>query len=432
MQTSKKIINPYTVEITIKENQAEFIKAREQVIIDLSANANIKGFRKGASIPEEILTKHYGDQVIENETIDKLINNLYPKVLKKENIIPTGPASFKELISTNPFEIVLLIEVLPEIEIDEKLAKKIKLKKQVVKVEKKEIEETLKEIGKKFTKFELQENAVVALGDKIMLDTQGFDKKGGKEIPETKVQAFPLVIGSGSFIPGFEEKLIGAKSGDIVEFDITFPEDYHSKDFASRKVFFMSTIFSIEKAVGPEWNEEFIEQLRGVKTDLEGFKKILEDEIKQEKERSARLEDENNLLKELEKTCKIEMGNHLIAHEIDKIYHEHKHNLESQGIDLKHYLEHLKKDEESYKKEAIEPEAIRRLKAELILEKLKNIFPTEVDEEEMTQEIEKMLTQYSSADVKEKLKAKLIPGDDYYEDIKSRIKYKKIIDTFFE
>jgi len=432
MRVTSKKINAYTIELNIKETAVEFEKAKQEVLKKISENANIKWFRKWAKIPEEILVKQYGEQLIENETIDTLINTAYPKALKKEGFVPTWPAAFKELISTNPFEIVLEVEVLPEIEVDEKKVKKIKIKKQEFKVEKDEVEATIKEIEKRFTTFEFDDTATIALWDKVTLDTMGYDKKWWKEIPETKVTAFPLVIWSGSFIPWFEEKLTWAKINEEVEFDIIFPADYHSKEFQSRKVFFIAKINKIEKAKAPEWTEDFIEKLRWVKTDLNWFKKILEDEILQEKERRARLEDEAKLLAELEKACKIELWAHLLQHEIDRVYQEHTDNLKTQWIQLNHYLEHLKKSEEDYKKETIEPEATRRLKAELILEKLKTMYDMEVSEKEINDEIEKIMVQYASTEVKEKLKAKLIPWDTYYEDIKSRLKYKKIIDTFFE
>ncbi len=432
MQVTKKQINPYTLELIVKESGAEFQKAKEKALAEMSEHANIKWFRKWSAIPEEILVKTYGAHVIENEAIDKLLNSLYPKIIKKEWIVPTWPAMIREVKSTNPFEIIMEIEILPSIEVDEKKVKKIKLKKEPVKVEQDEIEWTIKEIEKKFTKFEIKEWVVAALWDRVTLDTQWFDKKDWAEISETKVKAFPLVLGSWSFIPWFEEKLLWAKTWEVVEFEITFPADYHSKDFQSRKVYFVTTIFSIEKAVAPEWTPDFIEKLRWVPTDFEWFKNIISEEIKHEKEHRMRLEEEGKLLQELDKVSVVEMGQHLIAHEVDRVFQEHVQNLEAQGIDLKHYLEHLKKDEEWYKKEAIEPEAIRRLKAELILEKLKEIIVVEVTESEIQVEIDKIMTQYASEEVKEKLKAKLVPGDNYYEDIKNRMKYRKIVDTFFE
>ncbi|EKE26133.1 MAG: Trigger factor [uncultured bacterium (gcode 4)] len=432
MQSIVKRINPYTVELTIKESSKEFERCKEKVIEEISEQASIKWFRKWASIPVEIIAKNYWDDFIDNQATDKLLNEVYQKALRKETIVPTWPANIKELKSKTPFEIILEVEVLPEIEVDEKKIKKIKIKKSSVKVEASEIDQAISEIEKRFTTFEIVEWAQIELWDKVTIDTIGFDKKWWVEIPETKVNAFPLIIGSGSFIPWFEDKMIWGKVWDVVEFEITFPADYHSPDFASRKVYFMTTVFNIEKAKKPEWNEEFIEKLRWTKTDFEWFKKIIESEIFQEKEYRSRLKDEESLLEELTKISTIEIGEHLLEHEIDRIYKEQEDDIHSKWMNMWHYLEHIKKDKETYRQEIIKPEAQRRLKAELILEKLKNIIEVNIGEEEINSEIEKILSQYQNLDVLEKLRAKLIPWDSYYEDIKNRLKYKKIIDTFFE
>ena len=274
-------------------------------------------------------------------------------------------------------------------------------------------------------------SVAVASGDRVTIDTQGFDKQGGTAIPETKVAAFPLVIGSGSFIPGFEEKMLGKKVGEVVEFDITFPVDYHSEEFKSRKVFFMTTIFKIEKAHKPEWTPEFIEKLRGVKTDFEGFKDVLRKEIQSEKEDQARAKDEHNLLTELMAITELEVGPSLIESEIERVFSEQKSNIESQGYTMKDYLSHAKQDETQYKETIVKPEAIRRAKAELILKKVREILNIEATEEEVKEEVVKVIAAYSSEKVVERLKEKLVPGDDYYEDIKNRVTYRKVVDTFF-
>lgn len=245
------------------------------------------------------------------------------------------------------------------------------------------------------------------------------------------MQAFPLVIGSGQFIPGFEEKLIGHKAGEVVEFEITFPKDYHSEAFKNRKVFFVTTIFRIEKPHRPEWTPEFIEKLRGVKTDMEGFKEILSKEILGEKERRAREADEKKLLDELEAVCEYEIGDGLLAREIEMVYSEQKHNLESQGYTMKHYLDHLKTDEDGYKANVISSEARRRISAEIILKQIREIRNIEATDEEIKIEINGIIAQYQNQEVIERLKKKLVPGDTHYEDVKLRLAYRKVVDSFF-
>lgn len=441
MQSSSKKLNAYTVELTIKENAKEFEKARAEAIDSIRNNASIKGFRKGTHIPEEVIVKEYGEEMIRERAVNTLLDKIYHKALQKEGIVPVSAGEVKSIVSESPLEVILEVEVLPDAIIDEKKMKKITIKKTEVKVEEDEVISTIAEIEKRFTHFHdagghsedgFDASAVaIEKGDRVTIDTQGFDGQGGKEIPETKVGAFPLVIGSGSFIPGFEEKMIGKKVGEVVEFDITFPADYHSEEFKNRTVFFMTTIFRIEKAHGPEWTPEFIEKLRGVKTDFEGFKEVLRKEILTEKEHGARAKDEKNLLTELMAITELEVGPSLVASEIERVFAEQKDNIESQGYTMKDYLSHAKQDESSYKEEIVKPEAVRRVKAELILKRVREMLQIESSEEEIKEEIEKVIAQYSSDKVVDRLRAKLVPGDDYYEDIKNRVTYRKVVDSFF-
>ncbi len=216
-----------------------------------------------------------------------------------------------------------------------------------------------------------------------------------------------------------------------MEFEITFPADYHSEEFKSRKVFFMTTVFRIEKAHKPEWTPEFIEKLRGVKTDFIGFKDVLRKEILAEKEYQARAKDEHNLLTELLAITELEVGPSLIQSEIDRVFSEQKNNIESQGYTMKDYLAHVKKDENQYKEEVVRPEAIRRAKAELILKKVREILGIEATEDEVKAEVAKVIEAYSSDKVVDRLREKLVPGDSYYEDIKNRVTYRKVVDSFF-
>ena len=239
------------------------------------------------------------------------------------------------------------------------------------------------------------------------------------------------MIGSGQFIPGFEEKLVGHHAGEVVEFDIVFPKDYHADDFKNRKVYFMTTIFKLEKPHKPVWDEAFIEKLRGVKTDLSGFREILKREILGEKERRAREVAEAKLLDELEKIAAYEIGETMLEREIESVFREQKSNLENQGYSMKTYLEHLKKDEESYKKEVIAKEAHRRVSAELLLRQIREIKKIEATDQELAEEIDIIIAQYTNPDVIARLKEKLVPGDAYYEDIRIRLSYRKVVDSFF-
>ncbi len=441
MQTTVTKKSPFLLSIEVKESGAEFEKAQKLAIEDFRKNGKINGFKPGTA-PDNVIIKQFGQSAIDQHAVDIIIDKIYPKILKKENIIPVAPGNITELKSTNPLEFVIEVEIFPEVTIDEKKLDAIKVKKTNFKVLKKEIDEEIEAIKRRFTHYHEAgvhaddgadtSHTAIENGDRATITAQGYDKKGGDAIPETAVPSYPLVIGSGNFIPGFEEKLIGAKAGDEVAFDITFPADYHSEEFKGRKVHFVVNVEKVEKPHTPEFTEDFIEKLRGVKTDLEGFKEIIKKEISARKETENRRKDEDTLMKKMLEAATIEVGPALLANEVNQIFAEHSENLAQQGLNMKQYLEHIKMDEEAYKETVVKPEAERRLKAELLLQKIREIRKVEATEAEIKEELEKIIAQYQNAEVVARLREKLVPGDMYYEDIKNRLAYRKTVDMFWE
>ncbi len=441
MQTTVTKKSPFLLSIEVKESGAEFEKAQKLAIEDFRKNGKINGFKPGTA-PDNVIIKQFGQSAIDQHAVDIIIDKIYPKILKKENIIPVAPGNITELKSTNPLEFVIEVEIFPEVTIDEKKLDAIKVKKTNFKVLKKEIDEEIEAIKRRFTHYHEAgvhaddgadtSHTAIENGDRATITAQGYDKKGGDAIPETAVPSYPLVIGSGNFIPGFEEKLIGAKAGDEVVFDITFPADYHSEEFKGRKVHFVVNVEKVEKPHAPEFTEDFIEKLRGVKTDLEGFKEIIKKEISARKETENRRKDEDTLMKKMLEAATIEVGPALVANEVNQVFAEHSENLAQQGLNMKQYLEHIKMDEEAYKETVVKPEAERRLKAELLLRKIREIRKVEATEAEIKEELEKIIAQYQNAEVVARLREKLVPGDMYYEDIKNRLAYRKTVDMFWE
>ena len=441
MQTTVTKKSPFLLSIEVKESGAEFEKAQKLAIEDFRKNGKINGFKPGTA-PDNVIIKQFGQSAIDQHAVDIIIDKIYPKILKKENIIPVAPGNITELKSTNPLEFVIEVEIFPEVTIDEKKLDAIKVKKTNFKVLKKEIDEEIEAIKRRFTHYHEAgvhaddgadtSHTAIENGDRATVTAQGYDKKGGDAIPETAVPSYPLVIGSGNFIPGFEEKLIGAKAGDEVAFDITFPVDYHSEEFKGRKVHFVVNVEKVEKPHAPEFTEDFIEKLRGVKTDLEGFKEIIKKEISARKEAENRRKDEDTLMKKMLEAATIEVGPALVANEVNQVFAEHSENLAQQGLNMKQYLEHIKMDEEAYKETVVKPEAERRLKAELLLRKIREIRKVEATEAEIKEELEKIIAQYQNAEVVARLREKLVPGDMYYEDIKNRLAYRKTVDMFWE
>ncbi len=431
MQIEKNLLANSIVELIVEEDAKNVAKYRKNALAYLEQNAEIKGFRKWAKIPENILIRKYGEEYINRMVIDFAIDGIYKDALRKEKIIPVAQAEIKEIISESPLKFKIHIEVFPSVEVDKKY-KTIKLKKQKISVSAAEVKNALAEIEKKFTKFEesTDSKTKTKMWDRVTIDTDGYEWE--KALENTTMRDYPLVLGTNLLVPGFEENLVWAKTGDNLEFEVNFPEDYHNDEFKGKKTTFKATIKKIEQAVKPEFTPEFIEQLRGKKLDLDGFKELIKQEITETKQANARNDEESKLIDELLKITKIEIGENLLKNHVEKVYAEIKENIVRDGLKIQDYLDSLKLDEASYKEQTVKPIALRRLQWELILHKLAELEKIEATEEEIQKEIEATMANFQNEDVLKRLKELYVPGTKYYEEFKQRIGYRKLIDSFFE
>ena len=431
MKIEKNLLANSIVELIVEEDAKNIAKYRKSAILHIEKTAEIQGFRKWSKIPENVLIRKYGEESINRMTIDFAIDDMYRKALSKEKVMPVAQAEIKEIISESPLKFKIHIEIFPTIEIDKKY-KKIKLTKTKISVTAAEVKNALSEIETKFTKFEeaTSKTAKTKMWDRVTIDTDGYEKD--KMMENTSMRDYPLVLWANILVPGFEEQVVGAKVGEKLEFPVEFPKDYHNADFAGKKTTFKVTIKKIEKAVKPEFTPEFIEQLRGKKLDLDAFKKLIKEEITDTKESNARIEEETKLIDELLKVTKMEIWANLLKNQIEKVFAEIKENITKDGMKISDYLDSLKMDEETYKDVNVKPVALKRLQGELILHKLYEDEKIEVKEKELDKEIESILANYGSPDVLKRLKELYIPGTKYYEELRQRMGYRKLIDTFFE
>lgn len=440
MQITKTNVNVYTVRIEVKESSVELEKSRKNILDEIRSEGKVTGFMKGSDIPEEAIVKQYGDAFITNKSLDHYLEKAYPKILRKAGVTPVAPGNITAVKGFEPLEFTLEVEILPEISLDEAAIKKIKVKKTSVNVEEKEIDDEIEAIKKRFTHYHSVwedthdgaqiTNEGVENGDRVLINAQWYEWEWGNALPETKVSEYSLTIGSHTFIPGFEEKLVGAKKWEEVGFDITFPADYHSEAFKNKRVYFSVKIESIEKPHTPEFDEDFIEKIRGKKTDMAWLREILKEEITQRKKHEAHRSDEEKLLKEFLTHTKYEFGPELVKREVTNIWNEQEWHMKEQWLTMDAYLGHVQMTAESYKNDIIKPEAEKRIASELILKKLHKILGIEASDTEVATEVEWVIAQYSNPEVVTRLREKLVPWDTYFEDIKSRIAYRKVVDSF--
>lgn len=417
------------VELIIEESAANVAKFRKTVIASASKNADIKGFRKGATIPEDVIVRQFGEEVILQMTIEKAIEGVYRDTLKKEKLMPVSQAEIQEVMSQDPLKVRIQVEVFPTVEVKDDY-KKVKLIRKKLVVSAAEVKAALEDIETRFTHFhDTDEGHAAHMADRVTIDTDGYEK--GEMLESTSMRDYPLVLGSNMLVPGFEEDMVGMKVGETKEIDVTFPKDYHNADFAGKKTQFKVTVKKIEHAHKPEFTEEFIEQLRGEKLDLAGFKKLIKAELLDTKEANDGMEREMELIQELLKHTTLDLGQKLIDQQTDQVFEEIKQNITKDGVKVEDYLASLGLSTAEYKKQHVEATAIKRLQGELILNELITKEKIEVSDTDMKKEVEKVMKNYQAEDVLKRLEELYVPGSKYFEELRRRVALRRLIDSFF-
>lgn len=450
MQVSSKQLHPHTIEVTIKESGVEMEHIKKHTARRLSEVRQFSGFRKWEEVPVDAVIAEIGEERFMSEVLEDALQSIYPKAIKKLWITPVESGEFVKLVSMSPLEVVMHVEVIPSIELDMKKMEKISVIVGQVSVSDEEMEKELEKIIERATHFHTRwahhghshdENGdlpeetddTIKIGDKVHVNAFWSDKKWGKIDERMSLSDFELVIGAKMMIPGFEEALIWSKMGDIVEFDVTFPEDYHSADFAGKSAFFSCTILSVEYPHKPQWNEEFIERVWGKKISYEKFVEEFREGMLIDRQTQARSAAEEKLSSEFIKVTDFEVGPKMLAKEVASLWEYHNREIEKQWMDVKTYLEHLKVSEDGFKKEHIEPSAIRRIKSMIILEEMKRHYKPDITEEKVLDEMKKVFGKYAGdPDFEKRLLELAKPGTEHYEDIKSRLQYRDVIERFLK
>jgi len=401
MKIKRNNLEKSVVELVVEADVKEVAKYRKQAIKHITANTEIKGFRKWTTIPESVLIKQVGEDTVSQTIINFAIDDLYRKALMESKVVPVAQGEIKEIVSQDPLVIKIHVEVLPEVTVDETKIKKIKLIRKEISVSDADVKTAIADIEKRFSTF--KETAKKAkMEDRVTIDTDGYDKNGNI-METTSMRGYPLVLGSALLVPGFEEWIVWAKAWDELELDITFPKDYHNEDFANLKTKFKVKVLKVESSEKPEFTPEFIEQLRGQKLDMKGFKALIKTELADVKQSNQNIENELKLIDELLKVSKLEIGDKMIAEQTDRMFGEVKENMLKQNIKMKDYLESLKLDEETYKTNHLLADATKRLQWELILNKLVDTLNPEVSDKDAENEIEIIKKSYQNPEVLKRL-----------------------------
>lgn len=411
--------------VTITLTEDENTKYEQKTASSLSESVKIPGFRQGKA-PIDVVKQELGEERFVAYMLETAIPQIYTEAVQKEKLIPISRPNVT-ILADNPISIEAVFASIPEVDV--KGADKIKIKAPSIKVDKKELEERLEHFKKMHATHSAVDRAA-KIGDRVEIDFEGFDQKGNS-IPNTKSEHHPIVIGSDTFIPGFEDELVGTKAGENKEFNITFPKDYHAAELKAAKVKFKVTVHQVEEVKDAELNEELIEKLSGQKQSLDDFKKMLEHELEHQKMHEARAEQEEQFFVELLKACKFEVSDILVEEETKLMIEDIKRDTMMRGMNFDDYQKAVEEREGKKLEEIYQEKAEERVRIRFILDKLINEKKIDASEKEV-EEVIKIRLEETPKDYRDKAKEFYKKGNQGHTAIRNELVLQALLGMFIE
>ena len=395
--------------LTIEASAEDFEKAIQKVYLKARGRINIPGFRKGKA-PRKLIEKMYGTGVFYEDAANDLIPTAYAEALKDCDleIVSRPEINVTQIESGKPFIFTAEVAVKPEVTLGEYKG---------VEVEKSDVEVTDEDINKEVDKerennsrtIDVDDRAVES-GDIIKLDFDG--SVDGVPFAGGKAENYTLTIGSGSFIPGFEDQLIGTKIGEDKDVTVTFPEDYHEKSLAGKEAVFKCKVNAITVKELPDADDEFASEVSEFET-LAEYKEDIKKKLTEKKEKEARAKKEAQAVEKAVENATMEIPDAMIDTQVQSMMEDFARRMQSQGLSLEHYFQFTGMDAKKMH-DQMKPEALKRIQNSLVLEAVAKAENIEISDEKVDEEIAKMAEAYKME--VEKLKG--IIGDSERDQMK--------------
>ena len=383
--------NKNELEIIIKIEGKEWEDALDKAYDKASKKAKIDGFRPGKA-PKEVFLKKYGKESLYMDAANISANLAYDKMLEEnKNLeIVAQPVLDINKIDETGVEFKFILTLKPVVKLGQ--YKGLNVKKESVEVTKEEVEENIEAMRKRYAE-NVEKDGNVENGDIAIIDFEGF--KDGVSFEGGKGENYSLTIGSGTFIPGFEEQLIGMKKGEEKEINVTFPSDYHSEELKGQSVVFKVKVNEVKTIKVPELDKDFFEDLgmEGVDS-KETLEKQVEENIKVRKEQNAENKYFDDLLEAAGKNVEVDIPHVMIHEEIDRMIKQYEENLKMQGLTLKQFYQFTNSDEKALKDQMHE-EAEKRVLYRLMLEEIAKKEKIEIDDDQASKEAESLASKYN-------------------------------------
>ncbi|MFR7990515.1 MAG: trigger factor [Anaerovoracaceae bacterium] len=408
----------FTMEFTAEEFEAAVVKAYQASKNQFS----IDGFRKGKA-PRSIIEKHYGEGVFYEDAINNMFREGYPVAIKELEleVIDSPAAEFSEIGKGKPLTITITVAVYPVIEVKDYTGVEVEQVEEKVKEE--DVDRDIEALQKRNARMILADRPVKE-GDTVLLDYSGF--VGEEQFEGGTAERQELKIGSGMFIPGFEEQLIGATPGEKRDVCVTFPEEYHAEELAGKEAVFHCLIHEVKEEQLPELDDEFAKDVSEYDT-LDELKNATRERLQKYADAQSVSSAKDAVIEKVYEANKTDVPRVMVEDEIDRMAQELDHQLRYQGLSLEQYLQFMQKDANAFREELRE-DATKKVVTRVILMSIVEAEGIEVSDEELEEELKNMAVQYNT----DSEQMRKMIGEDSLPYFVKDIQLKKVIDMLYD
>lgn len=391
MKVNAEKIDKHKVVLEMEIPQPEVSKALDKAYHKLANQVNIPGFRKG-KVPRSILEKRIGKEALLDEAFEIVAPRFYAQALQEQGIEPVGRPQIDVLTLQEDQPLVFKATVIakPEVVLGE--YKGLKVEQPAAEVSEEQISNHLESLRSRHARMVVAEGAELQNGDFAIIDFEGF--VDGAPFNGGAGKAYPLEIGSGSFIPGFEEQLIGAKAGEERDVNVSFPEDYHVAELAGKPALFKVTVQDVKRKELPELDDEFVKDVSEFEN-IEELKADIKNKLEKAAQEKAESDFKNAAVKQAVEAVTVDIPDIMVEDRIDHMIEDLNVNLQNRGMQLDKYLEYVKMDMDTLRQNYRESAAIN-VKTDLMLEAIAKEEKLDVTAEDMQVEVALLAETYQA------------------------------------
>ncbi|EAE8360598.1 trigger factor [Listeria monocytogenes] len=408
--------------LTFEIEQEKVKEGLDRAFVKVRKTLNVPGFRKG-KVPRQIFNQRFGEEALFQDALDILLPEVYSAAIDEAGIDPvdTPQVNIESMEKGETWVLTAEVTVKPEVKLGD--YKGLEVEKRETELTTEELEAELKQLQERQAELVVKEDAPAENGDTVILDFEGF--KDGVAFEGGQAENHSLELGSGQFIPGFEEKLVGLKAGDEADIELTFPEEYHAEDLAGQPVVFKVKLHEIKTKEVPALDDELAKDIDEEVETLDELKEKISKRLQEAKEESVAQAKQEEVIAKAVENAEVDIPHAMVHHEADHLMNHFAQDLQAQGLTPELYYQFTGQTEEAMHAQ-MEKDAEKRVKMNLVLEAIAEAENIEPTEEAIDEEISTLAEKYGME--KDAVRAAL--GD--MSELKSDLKIRKAIDVLVD